>query len=64
MNAQAEFKYIHRKFIGEGLEYQRREQNPVDEPIIRYADVLLMWAEALVEKGDLSGAMSKVKRSA
>jgi len=61
MNAQAEFKYIHRKFIGEGLEYQRREQNPVDEPIIRYADVLLMWAEALVEKGDLSGAMSKAK---
>lgn len=61
MNAQAEFKYIHRKFIGEGLEYQRREQNPVDEPIIRYADVLLMWAEALVEKNDLPGAMGKVK---
>lgn len=61
MNAQAEFKYIHRKFIGEGLENLRREQNPVDEPIIRYADVLLMWAEALVEKNDLSGAMAKVK---
>ncbi|ANH80965.1 hypothetical protein A8C56_08205 [Niabella ginsenosidivorans] len=61
-NAQAEFKYIHRKFIGEGLEYQRREQNPVDEPIIRYADVLLMWAEALVEMNDLSGAMAKVKQ--
>ena len=61
MNAQAEFKYIHRKFVGEGLEYQRRENNPVDEPIIRYADVLLMWAEALVEKGDLTGAMAKVK---
>lgn len=61
MNAQAEFKYIHRKFIGEGLEYLRREQNPVDEPIIRYADVLLMWAEALVEKNDLAGAMAKVK---
>lgn len=60
-NAQAEFKYIHRKFIGEGLEYARREQNPVDEPIIRYADVLLMWAEALVEKGDLMGALAKVK---
>ncbi|SEA40755.1 Starch-binding associating with outer membrane [Arachidicoccus rhizosphaerae] len=60
-NAQAEFKYIHRKFIGEGLEYMRREQNPVDEPIIRYADVLLMWAEALVEKNDLKGAMEKVK---
>ena len=61
-NAQNEFKYIHRKFIGEGLEYMRREQNPVDEPIIRYADVLLMWAEALVETGDLSGAMDKVKQ--
>ncbi|HRN46599.1 MAG TPA: RagB/SusD family nutrient uptake outer membrane protein [Niabella sp.] len=61
-NAQAEFKYIHRKFVGEGLEYARREQNPVDEPIIRYADVLLMWAEALVEMGDLQGAMQKVKQ--
>ena len=61
-NAQSEFKYIHRKFIGEGLEYARRQDNPVDEPIIRYADVLLMWAEALVEDGDLSGAMAKVKQ--
>jgi hypothetical protein len=61
-NAQAEFKYIHRKFIGEGLEYARREQNPIDEPIIRYADVLLMWAEALVELNNLSGAMEKVKQ--
>ncbi len=61
-NAQAEFKYIHRKFVGEGLEYARREQNPVDEPIIRYGDVLLMWAEALVELNDLNGAMAKVKQ--
>ncbi|MDH7460670.1 RagB/SusD family nutrient uptake outer membrane protein [Chitinophagaceae bacterium 26-R-25] len=61
-NAQAEFKYIHRKFVGDGLEYARREQNPVDEPIIRYADVLLMWAEALVELNDLNGAMNKVKQ--
>ncbi|MCD2421890.1 RagB/SusD family nutrient uptake outer membrane protein [Niabella pedocola] len=61
-NAQAEFKYIHRKFVGEGLEYARREQNPVDEPIIRYADVLLMWAEALVEMNDLGGALAKVKQ--
>lgn len=60
-NAQAEFKYIHRKFVGEGLEYMRREQNPVDEPIFRYADVLLMWAEALTEQNDLPGAMAKVK---
>ena len=61
-NAQARFFYMFRKFIGEGLEYDFREANPVDEPIIRYADVLLMWAEALVEKGDLSGAMDKVKQ--
>lgn len=62
-NAQAEFKYIRRKFVGEGLEFLRREQNPIDEPIIRYADVLLMWAEALVEKPspDLAGAKAKVK---
>lgn len=60
-NAQAEFKYIHRKFIGEGLDYMRREQNPVDEPIMRYADVLLMWAEALVEMNDLQGAKAKVE---
>lgn len=57
----SEFKYVHRKFIGEGLEYQRREHNPVDEPIIRYGDVILMWAEALVEMNDLNGAMDKVK---
>ena len=61
-NAQARFLYMFRKFIGEGLEYGYREANPVDEPIIRYADVLLMWAEALVEKGDLPGAMDKVKQ--
>jgi SusD family. len=60
-NAQARFLYLFRKFIGEGLEYALREANPVDEPILRYADVLLMWAEALVENGDLSGAMEKVK---
>ncbi|SFH03895.1 RagB/SusD family nutrient uptake outer membrane protein [Pedobacter insulae] len=61
-NAQAEFKYIYRKFTGDGLEFARREQNPIDEPIIRYADVLLMWAEALVEMNDLPGAMAKVKQ--
>jgi hypothetical protein len=60
-NAQAKLLYIHRKFIGEGLEYERRQDNPVDEIIIRYADVLLMWAEALVELNDLQGAKAKVK---
>ena len=61
-NAQAEFKYIHRKFVGEGLEYMRRQDNPIDEPIIRYADVLLMEAEAEVEQGHLPEAMALVKQ--
>jgi len=61
-NAQTKFYYMHRKFIGEGLEFMRRQDNPIDEPIIRYADVLLLWAEALVEKNDLNGAMAKVKQ--
>ena len=61
-NAQARFMYMFRKFIGEGLEYDLRQANPVDEPIMRYADVLLMWAEALVEKGSLTDAMAKVKQ--
>jgi hypothetical protein len=60
-NAQTKLMYIHRKFVGEGLEYAHRQDNPVDEVIIRYADVLLMWAEALVELDDLSGAEAKVK---
>lgn len=61
-DASAQFIYAHRKFVGEGLEYEFREHNPIDEPLIRYADVLLMWAEALVESNDLSGAMAKVKQ--
>lgn len=61
-NGQNYFYYMFRKFIGEGLEYKLRQDNPVDEPIIRYADVLLMWAEALVELNDLSGAKDKVKQ--
>lgn len=53
--------YVHRKFVGEGLEFLYRESNPIDEPLIRYADVLLMWAEALVELDQLSEAQAKVK---
>jgi hypothetical protein len=52
---------MYRKFVGEGLEFKLRQDNPIDEPIIRYADVLLMWAEALVEQNDLAGAKGKVK---
>jgi hypothetical protein len=39
-----------------------RDYAPLDVPIIRYADVLLMWAEALNEQGDMSGAIALVNQ--
>ncbi|SFS59592.1 RagB/SusD family nutrient uptake outer membrane protein [Sphingobacterium wenxiniae] len=54
--------YLHRKFAGEGHEFLYRLANPIDEPLIRYADVLLMWAEALVELDRLPEAQAKVKQ--
>jgi len=41
-------------------ELLNRAFGPIDFPVIRYADVLLMWAEALTELGDLPGAIAKV----
>lgn len=61
-NGSQYFYYLFRKFIGTGIEYANRDYAPIDEPIIRYADVLLMWAEALVEMNDLAGAKDKVKQ--
>lgn len=60
-NQNQYFYYLYRKFVGKGLEFSLREDNPIDEPILRYADVLLMWAEALVELNDLSTAKEKVE---
>ena len=60
-SSDTNLRYHYRKFVGEGLEFTYMTNNPIDEPIIRYADVLLMWAEALVEKNDLNGALAKVK---
>lgn len=53
------FYYLNRKFVGEGLELPNI-YSELDIPFIRYADVLLNWAEALNELNDLSGAISKV----
>jgi hypothetical protein len=61
LDQQNTFAYAHRKFVGEGIEFEHRTANPIDEPILRYADVLLQWAEALVEDNDLAGAKAKVK---
>lgn len=52
--------YFHRKFVWEGYNMVERDYGPTDEPIIRYADVLLAWAEALVEQDQLSEAAAKV----
>ena len=58
--AEAEFAYRHRKFIMEGYSCEYIVDNPIDEPVLRYAYVLLMWAEALAQMDDLSGAAAKV----
>lgn len=57
---EAEFGYRHRKFVMKGYEAEYIADNPIDEPILRYAYVLLMWAEALAQQGDLAGAQQKI----
>lgn len=58
-NGEAEFSYRYRKFVMTGYP-QFALNGPIDEPILRYAYVLLMWSEALVQLDDLSGAAAKV----
>lgn len=46
------FYYLFRKFVAEGTnEIPNREYSPIDIPIIRYADVVLSWAECINEQG-------------
>lgn len=55
--------YLHRKFVYKGSNtfyLADRVSGGIDFPLIRYADVLLMWAEALNEAGDLNTAIEKV----
>lgn len=51
--------YINRKFVGEGME-QLNFSSAIDLPLIRYAEVLLNWAEALNELDDMPGAVELV----
>lgn len=47
--------YLFRKFVYEGsAEANSANQSPIDFPIIRYAEVALLWAEALNEKDGVS----------
>ncbi|QNK61605.1 RagB/SusD family nutrient uptake outer membrane protein [Pedobacter sp. PAMC26386] len=60
-DTQSYFYYLYRKFVYEGAsETLNRAYGPTDFPIFRYADVLLMWAEALNEQGATADAMAKV----
>jgi len=60
-DTQINFYYFYRKFVSEGVtELVDRNYGPTDFPLIRYADVLLMWAEALNEQGEVSDAVTKV----
>jgi len=53
--------YLYRKFVYEGsTEIINRQYGAIDLPIIRYADVLLMWAEALNELQQTGEAINKV----
>lgn len=43
--------YLYRKFVAEGIsEIVNRDYMPIDIPLIRYADVLLLLAEAINEQ--------------
>ncbi len=60
-DSRTQFHYLHRKFVYEGNNpIPARDRCPTDEPLIRYADVLLLWAEALVELNKLDDAAAKV----
>ncbi|MBQ9891584.1 MAG: RagB/SusD family nutrient uptake outer membrane protein [Bacteroidales bacterium] len=52
--------YSIRKFVTVGREYTNIAYNPVDIPLIRYADVLLSLAEALNEQGRWQEAVTYV----
>lgn len=49
--ANTNFFYPIRKYVAVGLECTNETYNPVDVPIIRYAEVLIDLAEALNEQG-------------
>lgn len=60
-DTQNYFYYLYRKFVIEGVtDILNRNYSPIDMPIIRYADILLLWAEALNEQGLVTEAVSKV----
>lgn len=63
-NSSAKF-YPWRKFVPVGImggAINNRAHTPINFPLIRYADVLLMQAECLNELGDQTGACSLINQ--
>lgn len=57
------FYYLFRKFVPEGTsEVPNRSYSPIDFPLIRYADIVLSLAEALMEQDKLDEAISYVNQ--
>lgn len=50
-DSNSKFYYLWRKWVYEGNNIESRGYGPTDMPLIRYADVLLMLAEAINEQG-------------
>lgn len=57
------YYYLWRKWVAEGsTETPNREFGAIDQPLIRYADVVLMLAEALVEDNQIDEAIQYVNQ--
>lgn len=55
------FYYLGRKWMTEGITVNR-DNASIDQPLIRYADVVLMLAEALNEQGNYAAAITQVNK--
>lgn len=56
------FYYLWRKFVPEGNEWPYRDTYDLDIPLIRYAQVLLGYAEALNELGQIDKAVELINQ--
>lgn len=55
------FYYLYRKYVYEGsTQLVDRISGPIDFPVIRYADIVLLWAEAINEQGFSQEAVNLV----
>ena len=62
-DTNAFYYYLYRKFVAEGAsEIPNRAYSPIDIPVFRYADVLLLLAEALNEQGKTTEAITYVNK--